>query len=152
AEQEWVTPRAIAWGAAQRAELLRLAGRGDEADRLADEAYAVARATTDSETPRADLGVAFWYASAAQMAGQAGARDDALRWQTRALAQPMIAIDDKWLVAQSLAAAHRGLGDAETAWSFIAPYAGDGRLLSKAELRVFKAYYDKLYAASPSYQ
>ncbi|MCB1553542.1 MAG: hypothetical protein KDJ14_07000 [Xanthomonadales bacterium] len=152
AQQEWVTPRAEAWGAAMRAELLRLAGRLEESRQLADEAYAVARATTDSETPRADLGVAFWYASAAQMAGVAGAREDVLRWQEQALGQPLLAIDDKWLVARSLSAAHRGLGDPETAWSFIAPYAGDGRILPRAELRALKPYYDKLFGDSPSYQ
>ena len=68
------------------------------------------------------------------------------------MGQPLLAIDDKWLVARSLSAAHRGLGDPETAWSFIAPYAGDGRILPRAELRALKPYYDKLFGDSPSYQ
>jgi hypothetical protein len=151
-QQPWPTPRAAAWGAAQRAELLRLVGRNAEADALAREAYEIALQTTDRQPPRADLGAGFWYATAAQMAAQAGEREAALAWQQKAMASPAPSKDAAEDVARALSATQRGLGDAEAAWNFVATYAGDALRLSDDELRAFKPWYDRLYGESPSYR
>jgi len=151
-QQPWPTPRAEAWGAAQRAELLRLAGRNAEADALAREAYEIALQTTDRQPPRADLGAGFWYATAAQIAAQAGEREAALAWQQKAMASPAPSKDAAEDVARALSATQRGLGDAEAAWNFVATYAGDVLRLSDDELRAFKPWYDRLYGESPSYR
>ncbi len=148
----WPTPRAKAWGDAQRAELLRLAGRTAEADALARAAYAIALQTTDREPPRADLGAGFWYATAAQIAAQAGEREAALAWQQKALASPTPSTDDAEDVAKALSATQRGLGDAEAAWGFIATFAGDGFRLPDGQLLAFKPWYDRLYGQSPFYR
>ena len=151
-QQPWPTPRAAAWGAAQSAELLRLAGRNAEADALAREAYEIALQTTDRQPPRADLGAGFWYATAAQIAAQAGEREAALAWQQKAMASPAPSKDAAEDVARALSATQRGLGDAEAAWNFVATYAGDVLRLSDDELRAFKPWYDRLYGESPSYR
>jgi hypothetical protein len=150
--QPWPTPRAKAWGDAQRAELLRLAGRTAEADALARAAYAVALESTDREPPRSDLGPGFWYATAAQIAAQAGEREAALAWQEKALASPAPSADDAVANAKALSATQRGLGDAEAAWAFIATFAGDGFRLPDRQLLAFKPWYDQLYGQSPSYR
>jgi TolB-like protein len=132
--------------AAASAELLRLAGRSDEADALAQRAYAELHRVSDLYSP------SIWQASLAWLAAQAGDRDAALNWQAKVSANPPTALEEQEWVAERLSGAQRALGDAEAAWRLLAPFAGKGERLLNAHLTLFQPYYDKAFGESPSYR
>jgi TolB-like protein len=131
---------------ATRAELLRLAGRAEEATALARRSYTALHRKEDIYTP------AVGYASLAWLAAEAGELDAARDWQAKASASPPLSLEERSSVASSLSGAQRALGDAEAAWQLLEFDIGDGMSFSDAHLTLFRPYYDRLFGASPSYR
>ncbi len=132
--------------AAASAELLRLAGRADKADALAQRAYAELHRVNDFYS------ASVWQASLAWLAAQAGDREAALDWQARANANLPAALEEREWIAERLSGAQRALGDAEAGWQLLAPFAGKGERLLHAHLTLFRPYYDRVFGESPSYR
>jgi hypothetical protein len=132
--------------AAASAELLRLAGRTDEADTLARSAYARLRLIEDAyahEVGKANL---------AWLAGEAGERDASLQLQAGINANPPTSREEQYWAAEGLSGAQRALGDPEAAWLLLQPFVGNNYRLSPEHLSLFRPFYDRVFGESPSYR
>jgi TolB-like protein/Flp pilus assembly protein TadD len=135
---------------ATRADLLRLAGRSDQAQPFADEALATLEVALAGPLPGNPVAQAAMNAAAASVLAMAGDAKRARRYLEQALDNlPEV---DRSVVLQLSADAERRLGNPEAAWRLIEPLAGRPATLSHGELLAFRPYYDKIYGESPSYR
>jgi hypothetical protein len=141
-----------AWLDAQQADLLQMAGRGDEAQVVARRAFAVINAAMDEghSPPRGE--VASWNADAAGVALLAGESAAAARWEARARATPAKSVEEQKSLDSALAMVERLRGRPDAAWALLAPHLNQFVFLSDAQLVAFKPYYDKRYGGSAAYR
>jgi TolB-like protein len=132
--------------AAASAELLRLAGRTDEADTLARAAYARLRQVEDTYAPTVGQANLAW------LAVEAGERDASLALQAKSNANPPISGEEQYWAAEGLSGAQRALGDPEAAWLLMQPFAGESYRFSREHLILFRPFYDRVFDGSRSYR
>jgi tetratricopeptide (TPR) repeat protein len=141
-----------AWFDAQQADLLQMAGRGDEAQVVARRAFAVINAAMDEghAPPRGE--VASWNADAASVALLAGESAAAARWEAKARATPAQSLEEQKALDSALAMVERLHGRPDAAWALLAPHLNHFLFLNDAGLVAFKPYYDRRYGGSAAYR
>jgi TolB-like protein len=137
---------------AQQADLLQMAGRGDEARAVARRSFAVINAAMDEGRlpPRGE--VASWNADAAGVALLAGESAAADRWEAKARATPTQSAEEQKGLDSALAMVERLRGRPDAAWALLAPHLNHFQFLNDARLVTFKPYYDKRYGGSAAYR
>jgi len=133
--------------ALERAELLRMASRPADAEALIKQTQDRMRARLEQPSNRdIEAVAAAWFA-------QAGDVEPAREHLRRAkVATPNDDYLDRFAEDWAISMAERSLGDPESAWLQIEPYAGDSALLGRGELLAFQKYYGQLFGGSPGYR
>jgi len=137
---------------ANQADFLRLAGRDVEAKPLAQRAFEQVNTWINANRPAPSGMRAAWYAQAAATAALAGEQEVAKAWQEKALSITVLALEEEVRRASALADTQRWLGNPDAAWAFIAPFAGEPKVLPNGQLLAFKPYYDAQYGKSAGYR
>jgi hypothetical protein len=134
-----------------RAELLRLAGRDEEALPLAKTAFAQAQAWIKADKPAPSGMQAAWLANAAGIAASAGERAQAEAWAAQSRATPVLALEEQDQQLASLTGVRLLLGDVEGAWLEEQARREQPPVVN-GDLIAFKPFYDAMYGDSPSYR
>jgi TolB-like protein len=134
-----------------QAELLRLAGRVEEALRLAKMAFAQAQAWVKEGKPAPSGMQAAWLANVARIAAGAGERAQAEAWAAQSRTTPVLALEEQDQQVASLTHVRRLLGDVEGAW-LEEQARRDQPPVINGDLIAFKPFFDAVYGDSPSYR
>jgi TolB-like protein len=141
-----------AWLDAQQADLLQMAGRGDQAKVVARRSFAVINAAMDAGHSPARGEVASWNANAAGVALLAGEPAAAARWEAKARATPARSAEEQKSLDSAFAMVERLRGRPDAAWALLAPHMNQFLFLNDAGLVAFKPYYDRRYGDSAAYR